>query len=136
MKSLYQNNKLEILKSILNGNLSLIDNFDKNQVTYLNEEITIKPSYVRKMLERYLKNEISYFDLNNWARFICLRTEYTVPDWENAEVNDDFYSDMYYVIQRISTPEIDGDIDEERIKGYLAELNAKYPTDPPERLCK
>lgn len=39
------------------------------------------------------------------------------------------------VIQRVSTPEIDGDIDESRIQLYLDELDAKYPTDPPEEQC-
>ncbi len=134
MKSLYQKNKLEILRSILNGNISLIDDFDIKQVAYPDEKIVIKPSNVRNMLTRYLNHDISDFELNKWARFICIRTEYTVFSGKNRDDDSiaDFYENMYYVIQRVSTPEIDGDIDDERIKGYLAELDTKYPTDPPE----
>ncbi len=133
---LYQSNKLQLLSSILKGNLLLIDNFDMNQIVPFDEErIVIKPSYIRNMLKKYLAGEISDSELNKWARFICLRGEYVVPDRINAEANGDPYEAMYYVIQRVSTPEIDGDIDEERIKGYLAELDEKYPMDPPEELC-
>ncbi|MDA0698061.1 MAG: hypothetical protein O2793_16895, partial [Proteobacteria bacterium] len=93
-----------------------------------------QPSYIRKMLLQYLEGEISDYELNQWARFICLRTEFTVPGGDDDKICD-FYEDMYYVIQRVSTPEIDGDIDEDRIQSYLNELDAKYPTDPPEELC-
>jgi len=118
----------------LNSNISLINDFDTNQVANKNEIIIIKPSQVRKMLLKYLSGELSDFELNQWARFICLRLEYIVPGGDDNKIND-FYEDMYYVIQRVSTPEIDGDIDEDRIQSYLDELNAKYPTDPPEELC-
>lgn len=127
---LYDEKKMQILDSILNGNIDLIDQFDMNKVGRLNEEIIIKPSQIRKMLTSYLSGDISDFELNKWARFICLRPEYTVPGGDDDNIND-FYEDMYYVIQRVSTPEIDGDINEDSIKSYLDELDAKYPTDPP-----
>jgi len=131
---LYDPKKMQILDSILNGNISLIDDFDMNKVANINETIIIRPSHVRKMLLKYLSGDLSDFELNQWARFICLRLEYIVPGGDDDKIND-FYEDMYYVIQRVSTPEIDGDIDEDRIQSYLDELDAKYPTDPPEELC-
>lgn len=121
---------MQVLESILNGNIDLIDQFDMDQVGRLNEVIIIKPSQVRNMLTRYLSGDISDFELNKWARFICLRLEYIVPGGDDDNIND-FYEDMYYVIQRVSTPEIDGDINEDSIKSYLDELDEKYPTDPP-----
>ena len=131
---LYDIKKMRVLASILDGNILLIDDFDMNQFVSPKESIIIKPSQIRKMLLKYLEGNISDFELNQWARFICLRIEYTVPGGDDEEIND-FYIDMYYVIQRVSTPEIDGDIDESRIQSYLDELDAKYPTDPPEELC-
>lgn len=131
---LYDSKKMRILAFILNGKISLIDDFDMNEVRTLNERIIIKPSQIRKMLLKYLAGEISDFELNRWARFICQRTEYKVPGGDDDNIND-FYEAMYYVIQRLSTPEIDGDIDENRIQLYLDELDAKYPMDPPEELC-
>lgn len=127
--NVYNAKKMQILESILNGNIHLIDQFDMNQVGRLNEYLIIKPSQVRKILTRYLSGDISDFELNKWARFICLRLEYIVPGGDDDSLND-FYEDMYYVIQRVSTPEIDGDINEDSIKSYLNELNEKYPTDP------
>jgi len=131
---LYDIKKMRILAFILDGDISLIDEIDMNQYDQLNETVIIKPSHIRKMLLKYLTEEISDFDLNQWARFLCLRGEYIVPGGDDDKIND-FYEDMYYVIQRVSTPEIDGDIDKDRIQSYLDELNAKYPTDPPEELC-
>ena len=131
---LYDIKKMRILAFILDGDTSLIDEIDMNQYDRLGETIIIKPSHIRKMLLKYLTGEISDFELNQWARFICLRGEYKVPGWEDDNICD-FYEDMYYVIQRVSTPEIDGDIDENSIKSYLDELNKKYPNDPPEELC-
>ena len=133
MKS-YDIKKMRILVSILDGDISLIDEIDMNKYDQLDETIIIKPSHVRKMLLQYLEGEISDYELNQWARFICLRGEYKVPGRHDDAICD-FYEDMYYVIQRVSTPEIDGDIDEDRIQSYLDELDAKYPTDPPEELC-
>jgi len=135
MKSLYQPNKIKVLTSILNGHLSLIDSFDIPQAAYPDELVIVKPSHVRNMLKRYLEGTISDVELNRWARFICCRLEYVVPGRNDYAISD-FYEGAYYIIQCMSTPEIDGDIDEERIKEYLAELDAKYPIDPPEELCK
>ena len=120
--------KMQALDSILNGNLDLIDQFDMNQVGRLHELIIIKPNQVRHILMRYLSGDVSDLALNQWAKFICSRLEYIVPGGDDDNLTD-FYEDMYYVIQRISTPEIDGDINQERITLYLNELNTKYSDD-------
>lgn len=87
--------KMRALTFILDGNISLINDFDMNQIATIHESIIIKPSLVRRMLLKYLEGEISDFELNQWARFICLRTEYTVPGGDDYGIND-FYEDMYY----------------------------------------
>ena len=120
--------KMQALDSILNGNLDLIDQIDMNQVGRLHELIIIKPNQVRHILMRYLSGDVSDLALNQWAKFICSRLEYIVPGGDDDNLTD-FYEDMYYVIQRISTPEIDGDINQERITLYLNELNTKYSDD-------
>lgn len=113
-----------MLETILNGNIKLIDQFDIEQPAYLEEEVVIVPNQVRKMLTLYLNKTISSFDLKKWANFVCLRAEYVVPGGTDDVIND-HYEDMFYVIQRLSTPEIDGEINEERVKAYLKELD-KY----------
>ena len=60
--------------------------------------------------------------------FICLRAEYYGTPYSLDDELADYFEDMFYVIQRLSTPEIDGEVNEGRVKKYLSELN-KYPPD-------
>jgi len=115
------------LIEILRGNLSCIDEVDVTDIAPFEVNVTIYPKDVRKMLLSYLKGEISSADLTKWAIFITLRAEYGCPNWEDDEIAD-YYEDMWYVVQRLSTPEIDGDICPHRVKGYLRELD-KYHED-------
>lgn len=59
------------------------------------------------MLLKYLSGNVSADDLNNWTGFICIRAEYVPP--EVCQSDPDYYVDMFYVIQCLSTPEIDGE---------------------------
>jgi hypothetical protein len=79
------------------------------------------------MLNDYLAGKVNANDLTRWAMFICLRAEYGTPDYLDDEIAD-YYEDMFYVIQCLSTPEIDGEVNEERVRQYLSELD-KYPLD-------
>lgn len=47
---------------------------------------------------------------------------------EFKELDPDYYEDMFYVIQCLSTPEIDGEVNEATVNQYLSELD-KYFTD-------
>ena len=117
-----------MLQQILKGDIDLIDAFNQGLPSYLDDEIIIKPAYVRNMLKRFLNKSIHADEINKWARFICGRGEYVVPGGNDDKITD-FYEDMYYVIQRLSTPEIDGEINEASVESYLTELD-KYPDDP------
>lgn len=115
--------KTNLLK-ILEGNISLIDKVDVTDVALYKDRITVEPHHVRKMIYNFLERKIGANDLTSWAKFICLRAEYGIPYYLDDE-KADYYEDMFYVIQRLSTPEIDGQITEERVKTYLTELS-KY----------
>lgn len=119
--------KINLLK-ILEGDIALIDKVNVKDIALYEDRVTVEPRHVRNMLLDYLANKINSSDLTKWARFICLRGEYGTPYYLDDEMAD-FFEDMFYVIQRLSTPEIDGEITEERVKGYLLELE-KYPPDP------
>ena len=110
-----------MLEKILSGRIDLIGQFDCNQAALLEEVVVITPKYVRSMLEKYLQKNISAEDLQKWAAFVCIRSEYAVPGGYDDQIHD-YYEPMYYVIQRLSTPELDGDITQARIKEYMKEL--------------
>ncbi|MFZ2486473.1 MAG: hypothetical protein WAW84_07790 [Candidatus Rickettsiella isopodorum] len=111
------------LLKILNGDISYISQVNESDVALFGMRVIVNPQDIKKILLAYLSGELSADDLTNWAGFLCIRAEYVSPKCE--ESNPDYYEDMWYVVQCLSTPEIDGEINEERVKQYLDELE-KY----------
>ncbi|MAZ77195.1 MAG: hypothetical protein CMF39_00765 [Legionellaceae bacterium] len=115
--------RTDLLK-ILHGDIDLIDHVDVHDVALYKEHVVIYPHHIKSILSSYLSDCFSSDVLTKWAQFICLRSEYGCPEWEDDDAAD-YYEDMMYVIQKLSTPEIDGEITKERAKEYLHELE-KY----------
>ena len=115
--------KFELLK-ILHGDIDLIDDVNVEDVALYEINVTVYPEDIRKVLIAYLQDNLSADDLTKWAQFICMRAEYGCPGWEDDKIAD-YYEDMMYVIQKLSTPKIDGEITKERVEQYLDELK-KY----------
>jgi hypothetical protein len=114
--------ELSDLVKILNGELELIPMKDRYKDMLLTDMIRLHPRHVKHMLSEFLHEKYTAEDLSRWAEFILIRDEYITP----GDINDndlmDYYEDMWYVLQRLSTPWFDGAITKERVKGYLAEL--------------
>lgn len=119
--------EIQDLIDILHGDISRISKVNERDIALFDMEVTVYPKDVKSMLLVYLSGRYTAEDLTNWAGFICIRAEYGPPDYLNDEIAD-YYEDMFYVIQRLSTPEIDGEVNEERVRRYLKELE-KYPPD-------
>ncbi len=115
--------KRDLIK-ILEGDVSHIDSVNVEDVALYEVRVTVEPQHVKKMLLNYLSGRCSAEDLTRWASFICMRGEYGSANYLDDEMAD-FYEDMFYVIQCLSTPEIDGDVNEKQVKLYLSELD-KY----------
>ena len=113
------------LVKILEGDISHIDLVNMSDVALYEVRVAVEPRHVRKMLHDYLLGKINDKDLTRWAMFICMRAEYGTPYYLDDEMAD-YYEDMFYVIQRLSMPEIDGEVNEVSVKSYLTELT-KYP---------
>ncbi len=117
------------LLKILEGDISHINSVNVEDIALYEVRVTVEPCHVRKMLYDYLAGKINARNLTKWAMFICLRAEYGTPYYLDDDMVDN-YEDMFYVIQKLSTPEIDGEINEASVKLYLAELD-KYPDHLP-----
>jgi hypothetical protein len=117
----------EDLSIILHGDISHISKVNERDVGLFNVEVVVYPRDVKNILRSYLDGSISAEDLINWAGFICIRGEYCSPNYLD-DAKADYYEDMFYVIQRLSTPEIDGEISKSLVKSYLVELD-KYSDD-------
>ena len=109
------------LIKVLDGDVSHIEKVNINDPASYEVKIPILPKNVEKMLQAYLSDNITEKDLSNWANFLCLRSEYISAGYMNEELAD-YYENMWYVIQRLSTPEIDGEINQERVELYLNEI--------------
>lgn len=113
--------KREDLLKILEGDVTYINNVDIDDVNICKPEVIVYPSHVKHILLEYLTHKISDKALTSWAEFLCFRADYCSPNYMNDEM-EDYYEDMWYVLQCLSTPEIDGAITAERVKQYLSEL--------------
>ncbi|MGD9592071.1 MAG: hypothetical protein AB7V32_06090 [Candidatus Berkiella sp.] len=121
--------KADDLSRILNGDIEHIHKVDMYEPTDPNLEIIVLPKHVKAMLESYLAKNISAAELSDWATFLLFRPgEYVCKDWENDEVAD-YYEAMFYVVQKLSTPEIDGDITPDTVRVYLSELDKYFTND-------
>ncbi len=113
------------LERILQGDIAHIDEVDMYEPTDHVTELPVLPIYVKNMLLNYLSGKTTAQELTKWALFLIYRTgEYVCINWEN-EKSTAFYEDMFYVVQRLSSPEIDGEVTTESVRQYLTEL-AKY----------
>lgn len=118
-----------MLEKILNGRFELIDGFDITLTAQYEDEVVITPRLVKGTLCKYISGDIDAYQLNLWAKFICKRPEYVVPGGDNDAIND-YYEPMYYVIQKLSTPELDGEISKELVQEYLNEIEGlREPKD-------
>lgn len=84
-------------------------------------EVGVELPRVIQRLESYLEGSLSAEELTLWATHLTLIDAYVTPGWEDDELADR-YEVMWDVLQELSTPAIDGEIDEQRVSGYLDRL--------------
>jgi hypothetical protein len=115
--------KSDLLK-ILHGDISHIDRVNAMDDAVNAIEVVVKSINVKHMLLSYLDGKINAVDLTKWACFICFSGSFCSPNYFDDDAAD-YYEDMFYVIQKLSTPLIDGDVNEASVKLFLTELE-KY----------
>ena len=124
------------LIQILNGDIELIDHVNIKDEALLEDRVQITPRHVKKMLVAFLQGQITASDLTKWAEFICFRCEYVSVctdidpldhKYQYREIAD-YYIDMRYVVQKLSTPYLDGEVNTISVSQYLKELD-KYKDD-------
>jgi hypothetical protein len=115
---------LNVYKQVLEGKISLgiAKEYLAAGTQSLVEEIFVFPTQVSNMLQMYLGNKINTEELSEWASFIITSDVYVCPDWENDEEADK-YQPMWYILQQLSTPAIDGEITQEGVREHLHILN-------------
>jgi hypothetical protein len=127
--------KIPDLIQILNGDIDLIDRANIRDVALFEDEVLLTPRHVRKMLINFLQGKISSLDLTRWAMFITMRDEYVSVDpkidcmTSKFDEIGNYYCGMWTIIQRISTPHIDGEVNTISVGRYLEELDSLYKND-------
>jgi hypothetical protein len=94
----------------------------------LDEKIIVYPSQILNMLQMYLHNKINKEELSEWASFLILSDVCVCPDWED-DTKADKYEPMWYIIQQLSSPEIDGEITVEGVTQHVDALKAFKPSE-------
>jgi hypothetical protein len=116
--------KREDLIQILEGDIDHIDHVDMYDENMCSPEVEVHPKHVKRMLLDFISDKLSAQQLQKWAEFISYRCDYSSINFMELE-DEDYYEVMWDVINCLSTPELDGEITKESVKGYLLELQ-KY----------
>jgi len=117
--------KSDLIK-ILHGDITRLRISREQGVYVFNVEVTMYPADVKYILLQYLSDKISADDLWEWARYILINSDvYRHPRDHNDDEESDYYyyETMWYVIQRLSTPFLDGEITKPLVERYLTELS-------------
>lgn len=112
------------LETILKGDIARIDEVNITDIALYQDNIFVYPKDIKVMLEKYLVRDITLDELSKWAGFLSVRGEYSSPK-KTDDRDEDFYDVMWDVIHALSVPEIDGEINTERVREYLVLLK-KY----------
>jgi len=73
------------------------------------------------MLLKFLSKEIDAESLSSWASFVVVAEVYAVSGWEDDAIADR-YEPMWHVLQMLSTPFLDGPINEKSVNEHLLTL--------------
>jgi len=98
-------------------------------------KIHLDPVAIIHVLEKFLQGEIDEWFVKQWALFILMMDCYVSPNFEyyinhNDYQADDKYEDVWYVVQQLSAPEIDGELTPEKAEehiSFLQEFMKKTP---------
>lgn len=112
---------IDLLRNYLQ--IDLDDSIRKINVIHpLNCEVEITPIEVQNVLNKYIRGEVDADYLTKWAFLLTTLDEFTTPPNDD----EDYYEHMWYVLQQLSSPEIDGKITLDKISGHVIELDGKY----------
>ncbi|MEM8777869.1 MAG: hypothetical protein AAGF26_03160 [Cyanobacteria bacterium P01_G01_bin.49] len=91
-------------------------------------QVIVTPNHVSWMLNCCLNQKINEQELSDWASFLTsddIENIYIHPNWED-ERQADYYESMWYILQQLSPPAIDGKITRERVREHLEILDRSY----------
>lgn len=84
-------------------------------------EIEVCPKHIIAVLNKYLANEISDECLVRWADLLISNENYICPNWQDDTLVD-MHEPMWYVLQRIASPSVDGNLSPGKVSEYLKEV--------------
>lgn len=109
-------------EQLLDLNISVIDEVSANSNVLINtEKVVVTPKNIAAGIELYLQGGLSAERLVAWASILVCNDCFVSNDGF-----DDEFEVMWYVLQRISTPFLDGEITPELMLAYKKELLTTY----------
>lgn len=116
----------EIYIAILKGEMQPFDAADVlqkwNKTVQEDDEVEVVPKYIILKLNLYLEDKINEEQLSEWAAFIVTMEGFETPHWKDDYDLADNYDPMWEILQRLSTPHLDGWVNKELAKDYIAVL--------------
>lgn len=85
--------------------------------------VYITPQDLIPVLDSYLNGHITPTELQRWSSWVLGQDEFCVQGWEDDSIADR-YEPMWYVLQQLSTPLVDGEITQERVREHVSTLSS------------
>ena len=89
------------------------------------QHIFITPKDIVPKLQMYIDGNVSSDELVQWSSMILHQDCIVVKGWEDDQIAD-HYEPMWYILQQISAPFIDGPITKMRAQDYINKLAELY----------
>ena len=89
----------------------------------LPSSVYITPRDLIPVLTRYLNGDITPMELQQWSSWALCQDEFCVKGWEDDSISDR-YEPMWHILQQLSTPFIDGQISQERVREHVSTLSS------------
>lgn len=92
---------------------------------HINLEIGIFPEDVKKILSKFIKGELNEDEIRKWASLILALVDVYSTPLKKGE-KEDKYEPMWYIIQQLASPEVDGNLTIQKAELFIEELNRIY----------
>jgi hypothetical protein len=113
-------NRNDALILALSGSISIEE---VPTISTSKNEIHITPADLLPTLHLFINGKLTEQQLQRWSSWVLNQEEFCVKNWEIDSVAD-HYEPMWYGLQKLSTPFIDGKIIKESVEAYIQKLQA------------
>ncbi len=116
----------KIYRDVLRGEIivqSAQADLEQLAISLQETKIIVTPDDVIYVLQKFLSGILPSEYLIDWSSFLILGDMFVDPQWKyNQNSNEDLYEPMWWVLQQLTCPAIDGEVTFNRVTKLVKDL--------------